>query len=530
MRIQKSKLVFVVVLLASFSPSVSIAMDLHHYDLHSLVYMSTDIVIANLSQQADHTLVATVTQTLYGSLHRGQQLDKLSPFLIFFAPMEDGMQVILFLDRRPHAYDFFHSEAAKSGFAIPPSGVYLVDAYEHVHEYYQLDNPGPYVAQGYAFYFEKHTPTREQDLALPSLEEVRSRIRAAIKAVEPRRPLLDRVAVPEDAPALLDLADTTSQTRQDCALRMAEAVRERAIVQIGSLHDPELLLKAYALAGAVLPLNYEFEFIESGASTPHKQQARVRYLIETLSDKKQDAALRVVAVKILLSLSKVHSGPQNGPSKVLPIDSYLLASSATRIESTSKAIFDDDSQDPRLRELCLQFLSLDRPETIADIKRVYARTRSKSLRFAIEKSFLLESDALYQSLNPPGGPITGVVTSVPQSGCARRSTGGIAFQLDYQEQRKSEPNTGRRPVMTNLLTGQRYIENIRTFDEWGNSLREGHLEFEFNAISDFPAGNYSLVMETMRGDEVLSTSYELKLAVRETHAGKELLVSKSTEK
>jgi len=29
------------------------------------------------------------------------------------------MCVVLFLDRRPHTYDFFHSDAAKSSFAIP---------------------------------------------------------------------------------------------------------------------------------------------------------------------------------------------------------------------------------------------------------------------------------------------------------------------------------------------------------------------------------------------------------------------------
>jgi hypothetical protein len=58
------------------------------------------------------------------------------------------MCVVLFLDRRPHTYDFFHSDAAKSSFAIPPSGVHLIDQYQHVHCYFQKNNP-PYVAYGY---------------------------------------------------------------------------------------------------------------------------------------------------------------------------------------------------------------------------------------------------------------------------------------------------------------------------------------------------------------------------------------------
>ena len=117
------------------------AMNLTHYDLDSLVYLSTDIVIARMSEDAQHSLSATVTETLYGALNPGDRVERLSPFLSFFRPMENGMNVILFLDRRPHSYDFLHSDAAKSSFAVPPSGVYLIDTYGHVHQYYQQANP-----------------------------------------------------------------------------------------------------------------------------------------------------------------------------------------------------------------------------------------------------------------------------------------------------------------------------------------------------------------------------------------------------
>src|SRR5260370_37188136 len=121
-------------------------MTMLHYDLASLVFLSTDIVIANISESADHKFAATVTESLHGALKPGDRLDTLTPFLSFFRPMQTGMRVVLFLDRRPHQYDFFNSEAAKSPFAVPPSGVYLIDEYDHVHEYYQQNNPGPYVA------------------------------------------------------------------------------------------------------------------------------------------------------------------------------------------------------------------------------------------------------------------------------------------------------------------------------------------------------------------------------------------------
>jgi hypothetical protein len=37
--------------------------------------------------------------------------------------MKAGTRVVLFLDHRPRQYDFFHSDAAKAPFAVPPSGV-----------------------------------------------------------------------------------------------------------------------------------------------------------------------------------------------------------------------------------------------------------------------------------------------------------------------------------------------------------------------------------------------------------------------
>src|SRR5215469_2328514 len=79
-----------------------------HYDVDSLVYMSTDIVVAKVSEDAQQGFAATVIETLYGSLRANDRIEKLSPFLTFFKPMESGMKVVLFLDRRPRQYDFFH--------------------------------------------------------------------------------------------------------------------------------------------------------------------------------------------------------------------------------------------------------------------------------------------------------------------------------------------------------------------------------------------------------------------------------------
>ena len=220
-------LILLPVLAVLLLPFVAEAMDQLHYDLDSLAYMSTDIVIATLSVDTRNRITATVTDTVYGSLHAGDKLDTLSEFLGFFRPMEDGQRIVLFLDGRPHQPYFLYPEASKSPFAVPPSGVYLIDAYEHVHEYYQQNNPGPYVAQGYRFFLEASVPTKEEDLALPSLQEVRARMLASLKWVQPIRTLLDKVATRDDVPALIKLLDERSKAHKGCGIEMGDAILER---------------------------------------------------------------------------------------------------------------------------------------------------------------------------------------------------------------------------------------------------------------------------------------------------------------
>jgi hypothetical protein len=183
-------------------PLAAPAVNLPHYDLDSLAYMSTDIVIATLSVGSQRQFTATVADILYGNLKSGDRLETLSQIFGSYLPMENGQRVILFLDRRPRRPDFFNPE----GVAVLFSGVYLIDAYEHVHQYYQESNPGGYAAEGYRFFLGKLVPAKEQDLALPTLADVTSRIAASLKSVQPLRPLLDKAATRDDATAPIGFA------------------------------------------------------------------------------------------------------------------------------------------------------------------------------------------------------------------------------------------------------------------------------------------------------------------------------------
>jgi hypothetical protein len=529
---------FALTLLILLLPAGSVAMDLPHYNLDSLVYLSTDIVLADLSKDAQGNLAATVTETLYGSLRPGKKLDALTPFLMFFQPLDDGQKVILFLDQRPHQYDFLHQDAAKSPFAVPPSGVYLIDEYGHIHEYFQQNNPGPYVAQGYRFFIERHVPTEKDDLALPSLDEVKARIAATVKSVLPIRTFLDQPTRPAEVPALLKLLTSRPRFPETCGVGMNDAIASHIVEKIRSLNDPKLLLRIWHLNGGVLSA---VPFVQgAGNADESATAARVKFLIQTLGDRKRDVSLRIASLQILSNLAVFHSVSQSGPSgvlpRVLPIDDPWLASSADEIVATAKSIFNNSSEGADLRALSLRFLDLNDPNNVADIQRVHRETHSPELQFAIEQAFLDLSDELYQSLHPLSGPVASIIQLAPEHGCAQPPDNQITFVIRFYSTRAFNDRgavvvTGRI-VLKNAKSGQSFeLKNVRSMGGHYGSL-DGVLLFRLDQLSDLPAGVYTLGMEYAHqfnhlpsvgdGDEVPSVGHTIAVAITDSPNGKRL--------
>jgi hypothetical protein len=519
------------------APTASSAMNMPCYDAVSLVYMSTDIVIAELSEDSKHEFTAAVTETLYGSLHQGDKLDTLTPFLTFFDPMKDGMRVVLFLDRRPHKYGFLYSALDKSPFAIPPSGVYLIDAYQHVHSYFQINNPGPYVAAGWELFPTKKEPTKQEDLKLPSLDEVRGEIAESIRAVEPVRPLLDKVATRGDAPALLSLLDRSSESRENCRLRMATAITERATEQIRSLNDPELLLAAHVRAGDADSSSAAGGFINPATGNEDEGKkfaaAQGHFLIHVLSDRAKGLPERLASIRLLLLIS-AGNHPGGGVAKVLPIDADALANSANELRTVAKAIFDDDSQNSNLRGLCLEFL-LDQPGILDDARRIYAHSHSNTLRFMIEELFLIQSDSLFESLHSPSGAVASIVGPAAICGCMSTALSGAVFLAEWRERpdlhqafATLSSDIERRPVLTNLETGQRFV--IQDYDDLGYSSGSdgsGWWQFRLKQLEGVPVGNYSVAIEYISRGKSLSRGYTATVAILDTLNGKQLTINRT---
>jgi hypothetical protein len=502
------------------------AMDLTHYDLDSLVYLSTDIVVAKISVDAQKGLSATVTKSLYGSLHSGDRVEQLSPFLSFFRPMEDGMNVILFLDRRPHTYDFIHSDVTKALFAVPPSGVYFIDNEMHVHQYYQQSNPGPYVAQGYSFFHHTRMPSQEEDLKLPSLAETEKRIAASIESVGVLRPFLDKTPIREDIPKLFTLLNARKESGIGCGFRAGDAIVERLTTQIRSFNDPELLLR---LRTITVDFSSDISFVQQNTNQDAAfTLSRVAYLLRILSDRKAEATLRMAAAETLLGVNMFHSGVQGRPARTWLIDNVWLANSADQIRATARDIFYNIKENVELRGLCLQFLPLDDAKTVSDVRKAHSQTHSYELRYAIEDAFLQVSDSLYQTLDAPGGPVTSIILAADRQTCVRATPGLTAFMVKYRQRQDFHDTAAFARsgyTLTNIKTGQRIAPlEVRQLGGW-SGVNDGEGSFELTEVSDIAPGKYALSRELSRDGKILSSGYPITISVTDTPNGRRVVVN-----
>jgi hypothetical protein len=212
-----------------------------------------------------------------------------------------------------------------------------------------------------------------------------------------------------------------------------------------------------------------------------------------------------------------------------------MANHADEIQTTSKAIFDDASQNPQLRGLCVRFLDLDRPEILSDVRRVYGGAKSVELQFAIERTLLDASDARFESLHPASGPVASRIIPSQECACVKKDRKETVFLMQYQVRRdfraQDLENSIPHIALTNLQTGQHFTftpNDVQMLDGWIGQW-DGQSQFQLGALTRVPAGDYSLALECSTGDKIISNGYGLDVSIRETPAGKEVSVRTAPE-
>jgi hypothetical protein len=510
------------------------AMNMPVYDLNSKVYLSTDIVVVQIAIDEAKHKIATVQETLFGALPIGARLDQIDGYLSYFAKINSGDRLILFLDSHPRKLDFLYKEFEKVPYAIVPSGVELVDPFGHVHSYYQPMNPGGYFPAGYQW-FHSAKPLREDDARkFPTLGEERRKISEAVRSVEPARTILGHASTAEDVPRLLHLIDATSGDASDCAIRTSSAIREDAIRQIKQRNDPDLLLSAETSAGEAERQMSAEGFFEPTEDIRRSKDAtetfathRAEFLVNALADKNRPVEVRRAALDILLSNS-AWGHPYSGVAKVLPIDAPALASIASRIVDVSRSIFSDQEDDAVLRGMCLRFLDLNEQANVTLAKTVYKAAKSDALRFEIEDVLLRKSDKLYLELAPPSTEAASIVGIEPRSGCESAEVSYPMFFGLYREHGYQGEAFQRRTDVDNLTvlidrkTGKTF--DVKNAGYGSSSDGAGWGQFAVENLDAIPAGKYSIQIQFRRDGKTIGHGYGLKVTVLEESDRKRIVL------
>ncbi|MGA2890578.1 MAG: hypothetical protein ABSE51_21275 [Terracidiphilus sp.] len=525
---------FILPVALALVPSQLPAMNMPVYDLDSKVYLSTDIVLVQISMDEAKHKIATVQETLLGTLPIGTRLDQIDGYLSYFAKINSGSRLILFLDSRPRKLDFLYKEFEKAPYSIVPSGVELVDPFGHVHPYYQPMNPGGYFPEGYPWFPTDKPLTVDDARKFPTLSEEKQKIIEAIHSVEPARIILGHESTAEDVPRLLHFVDATSSDTSDCAIRTASAIKEDAIQHIKHRNDPDLLLRAETIASEMKSQSSAEDFfgptpdvIRSQDATKTFRTQRAEFLLNALADKNRPMEIRRTALYFLLYKS-AWGHPYSGTAKVLPIDDPELASIASRIVDVSRSIFFDSDDDAVLRGMCLRFLDLDEPRNVALAKTVYKAAKSDALRFEIEDVLLSKSDRLFLELEPPSSEAASIIGIEPRSGCAPAAWPGPLFiglyrKHGYQNQaHRPKTEAERSTVLIDRRTGKTF--EVKDAGYSSSSDGSGDGEFLVENLEGIPTGEYSIEIQFRRSGKVIGHGYGLKVSVIEESGRKRIVL------
>lgn len=386
------------------------AMDMYSYDLDSLVYLSSDVIDADIVSVAskgglDLTDVK-VTRVYQGHFTIGQTVQVTA--LDFFSVRErnDDPKDLFGKGRRLGAGDHVTLFLAKARpvflYNIPkdadiywpaPSGVKLLDQ-GRVKGFEQDSNPGPYETE---WADEKALKT------LPDPEQFRRELAESIREAARLKPLLQGKAVQADEPKLLAVLRKRVRTGHHFWFRERDAISEAACTQIVALRDFEAVADALAI-----------DVAEDASLVRAMTNAAGRnFLIKVVQSPMQPLARRLGCARALYGAYDWAEPKKNGNyvSRLVALACRVRDSPA--VQSVILSSLDGIA---RLNVSSKNGQNYPaKPEIKAGLPLLckgYAATHSEPVRFAFEK-LILDAAGLnaYQGLKSPCGPVVSLLQS-----------------------------------------------------------------------------------------------------------------------
>ena len=273
------------------SPRPSHAALIRTYDLDSLCYKSTDVVVATLVRQrpagqlnGNYDWGAKVVASIEGQYRPGDIIMPVSIDLL--SPPPFGPRCILFVARHP---SFFQQPTWTETVTF-----LYTDTQNHVRRYYQWGDPGGQEAEGYFPPGIPRTDATSDERNYPTFANELKIIKGKWTEVDKLRPLLSHDPRPEDVSVLLDLLrhrpdyDKVPFQFQVLTDGIAEAICSR----LADLNDPSIALDALSIKqGRDAGVALEFE--------PFRSPASLAYAQSVAQDMRQPEARRKAAAEVL---------------------------------------------------------------------------------------------------------------------------------------------------------------------------------------------------------------------------------------
>jgi hypothetical protein len=462
-------------------------MNQYTYDVDSLVYMSPQIVEGTLGgeHRTGNVIVSdfTISAVHKGSLTVGQtiQVTALEFYSVaekgfgHWRKLKDGDRFFFFGDRARNT--FLYDIPTNAEIYWPaPSGVWLVDG-EKALDFYQYMNPGPYVAtlEGAA-----------TNASVPSVDELRMRIRRGIQREKEWRTLLERNATTNDIPRLLEILRKEKAARNGregpYGYISPNSIAEMACKHLVALHDVSSLTNALNIDDKL------FGALGPGFDSPDGR----RFLWSKIMDEKQSIDERVKWTGILRMAGE--GTPEEHQLKRIAeyatqtnqnqrLQSALL-DSLQHVQNWWRFTHGGNAPDASIQS------GVDEATTI--LKSFYEKTDSEEARYKI--------DLIFEGFSGEKDGIISILRFRSYDTSARR------LNYSYDIRVWNGTNLATQIVFQNATTKQRFTMPVALKYE----LRGQGSSFEIKDVvlpKDLPNGHYQVFYEFLHDGKVVYTSH-----------------------
>lgn len=483
------------------------AANLYSYDLDSLVYMSSQIVEADIvghgAVKGYPVVRAKVTAVHKGAFTVGQTISLTA--LDFFRIPQPAAQslgqtkglgvaahVVLFLVKAEEAFLWNIPKQAAIYWPVA-SGVKLVQD-NKVLDFVQFNNPGPY---------EAVTPEAFPKGRFPSVNDFRVQVRNSITRMNA---LKAKFALPPDAKDTSWLLELLRADKRGTGIFGRDHLAELACERLAKLGDPAVLTNALLLKADW----FDTMSLASGLNTARGRDLLLRRIANPQEAKANRLRFADVLQEIVIHLP---NGPSSGAD-----DAKFLARVAqlARQQRTDPALCaalleglgaswssSDSGNDLKTRALWGQALNI--------LAQLHAEASSALLRFKIESLTAHAGLKVFRHLYPQTGPVLSLLQPADPTQYARPK--GRSVLIEYQVETLEGNAQGWTPIvmLLNRQTGASYALPSRAFAPIEANFRQQPSSMngsdEIAIPRSVPAGIYLIRYGFKRQGKVISTGH-----------------------